>query len=202
MAELSTGTSPKVIGVMGAMPPEIAMLQKHVANVEEIKINDALTCFRGNFGGKTVVFASAGVGTVFAATTVNQIVIGKAFLRTLTADPQRPPHSGTPFSGDDARREVRRRGHRVHRRGGWAKAGPARGRHCDCDGLRKLRHGRHGLCPLPWLQLRPRPGGKSPKPRCPCKPTTPCSFAILLFLSFCSLKMKRRAPNQNFYAAA
>ena len=62
------------IGIMGAMPPEIAMLQKHVEEVKEYKVNDALSIFKGHLHGKTVVFASAGVGTVFAATTATAMV--------------------------------------------------------------------------------------------------------------------------------
>lgn len=57
------------------MPPEIAMLQKHVADVVETKVNEALTIYQGHFAGKTVVFASAGVGTVFAATTVTAMIM-------------------------------------------------------------------------------------------------------------------------------
>jgi len=60
---------------MGAMPPEIAMLQKHVQDVTEVKVNDNLTVFRGKYAGKTVVFASAGVGPIFAATTATVLVV-------------------------------------------------------------------------------------------------------------------------------
>jgi len=53
MAAVSAADSgPKVLGVMGAMEPEIAMLTKHVAGIETIKINATLTCYRGTFGGK------------------------------------------------------------------------------------------------------------------------------------------------------
>lgn len=42
----------KVIGVMGAMPPEIAMLNKYVKNIKEVKVNDSLTIFTGTYAGK------------------------------------------------------------------------------------------------------------------------------------------------------
>jgi hypothetical protein len=42
----------QVIGVMGAMEPEIAMLLKHVTGVEATKVNATLTCYKGTFGGK------------------------------------------------------------------------------------------------------------------------------------------------------
>jgi len=71
---LFAGT-PKIIGIMGAMPPEIAMLKKHVENVKEVKINDTLVVFTGTFAGKQVVFASAGVGSVFAATTATTMIV-------------------------------------------------------------------------------------------------------------------------------
>jgi len=38
------------------------------------QVNETLTVYKGTFGGKTVVFASAGVGTVFAATTATVLV--------------------------------------------------------------------------------------------------------------------------------
>ena len=64
----------RTIGVMGAMPPEIAMLKKHVNDVEEIVVNPTLTIYKGTLHGNQVVFASAGVGTVFAATTATSMV--------------------------------------------------------------------------------------------------------------------------------
>mmetsp|Transcript_69662 Transcript_69662/g.140183 ORF Transcript_69662/g.140183 Transcript_69662/m.140183 type:complete len:254 (-) Transcript_69662:252-1013(-) len=71
---MGNASSGKIIGVMGAMPPEIAQLEKHVDNITEVKVNDMLTVSTGTYGGKTVVFASAGVGTVFAATTATVLV--------------------------------------------------------------------------------------------------------------------------------
>jgi adenosylhomocysteine nucleosidase len=59
---------------MGAMPPEIEQLKNNVKDIEEIKINDFLTVFKGTYCEKTIVFASAGVGTVFAATTATIMV--------------------------------------------------------------------------------------------------------------------------------
>lgn len=56
------------------MPPEIAMLKKHVQNVEEIIVNPFLTMYTGSLHGKDVVFASPGVGMVFAATTVTTMI--------------------------------------------------------------------------------------------------------------------------------
>ena len=64
----------RTIGVMGAMPPEIAMLKKHVNDVEEIVVNPTLTIYKGTLHGNQVVFASAGVGTVFAATTATSMI--------------------------------------------------------------------------------------------------------------------------------
>jgi len=38
--------------------------------LSQTKVNETLTVFSGTYAGKTVVFACAGVGCVFAATTV------------------------------------------------------------------------------------------------------------------------------------
>ena len=62
------------IGVLGAMEPEIAMLKANVMGVTEVKVNDVLTVYDGTFAGKRVVFASAGVGPVFAASTITVLI--------------------------------------------------------------------------------------------------------------------------------
>eukprot|EP00617_Octactis_speculum_P026619 CAMPEP_0185769202 /NCGR_PEP_ID=MMETSP1174-20130828/53435_1 /TAXON_ID=35687 /ORGANISM="Dictyocha speculum, Strain CCMP1381" /LENGTH=254 /DNA_ID=CAMNT_0028454185 /DNA_START=21 /DNA_END=785 /DNA_ORIENTATION=- len=72
MAALATR---KVIGVLGAMEPEIALLKKHVTGIEEVKVNNNLSIFKGTYEEKDVVFASAGVGPIFAATTVSAMIL-------------------------------------------------------------------------------------------------------------------------------
>ena len=61
--------SRKKIGIIGAMPPEIAKIKAAATGVTSTKISPFIEIFEGTVGGKKVVFSAAGVGTVFASST-------------------------------------------------------------------------------------------------------------------------------------
>ena len=66
--------SETVFGIMGAMPQEIAKLKAHVAEQEEVKVNDFVTVTRGKIGTTQVVFTAANVGMVFASSIATVLV--------------------------------------------------------------------------------------------------------------------------------
>ena len=54
-------------GILGALHEEVLMLKKHVLQQKIYKLSKDLTITTGTLGTKTVCFAYAGVGTIFAA---------------------------------------------------------------------------------------------------------------------------------------
>ncbi len=62
------------IGIIGALPEEIAKLKAHVQNQVATKHGNFCEVTRGVLHGKDVVFASAGVGMVFASITATIMV--------------------------------------------------------------------------------------------------------------------------------
>lgn len=56
------------------MEPEIAMLKAHVQDQKEVTVNPMVTVYTGTLHGKNIVFASAGVGMVAAASTATLLL--------------------------------------------------------------------------------------------------------------------------------
>ncbi len=74
------------IGIIGAMPAEIAKLEENVQEKKVHKHNDLLTFVEGKIGKKEVVYAASNVGQNFASsvvtTLINQYHARKAILFT------------------------------------------------------------------------------------------------------------------------
>ena len=63
-----------VLGILAAMPAEIAKLKANVTNQSEQNFGNAFTYTTGSLCGKEVVFAAANVGMVFAASAVTTMI--------------------------------------------------------------------------------------------------------------------------------
>eukprot|EP01080_Neovahlkampfia_damariscottae_P005324 gene5324-9134_t len=69
--ELKTNS---VIGVLGAMPEEIQLIQQKAKNVVTHKLNNFITIFEGEIEGKKIVFGNSGVGKTFASSVVTTMI--------------------------------------------------------------------------------------------------------------------------------
>jgi len=62
------------IGILAAMPPEVAKLKEAVSNQQEHKRGEVFTFTTGELAGKPVVFAPGNVGMVFAGSAVTTMI--------------------------------------------------------------------------------------------------------------------------------
>ena len=70
----SVADDQRVIGLIGAMPQEIAKLKENVEGQEDVVVNPSLTVTKGTLHGKPVVFCAAGVGMVAASSVTTTLV--------------------------------------------------------------------------------------------------------------------------------
>ena len=93
------------LGILAAMPPEIAKLQGAVTDQVEHKRGSVFTFTTGTLAGKPVVFAAANIGMVFAASAVTTMITefdAKAVIFTGVAGGLRADQSvGDLFVGTD-----------------------------------------------------------------------------------------------------
>eukprot|EP00002_Diphylleia_rotans_P037063 TRINITY_DN8242_c0_g1_i1.p1 TRINITY_DN8242_c0_g1~~TRINITY_DN8242_c0_g1_i1.p1 ORF type:complete len:244 (+),score=59.34 TRINITY_DN8242_c0_g1_i1:83-814(+) len=62
------------VGIIGALPQEIAKLKEHVENQVTHVINKHITLIEGTLHGKKVVFSPSNIGLVFASSVVTTMV--------------------------------------------------------------------------------------------------------------------------------
>jgi adenosylhomocysteine nucleosidase len=71
---MSKVKSDQIIGILGAMPEEIVLIQSESKNVVTHKINEFITLYEGELENKKIVFGISGVGKTFASSVVTTMI--------------------------------------------------------------------------------------------------------------------------------
>eukprot|EP01080_Neovahlkampfia_damariscottae_P011951 gene11951-5352_t len=72
--DMKMSDNKQTIGILGAMPEEIQLIQSEAQNVVEHKLNDFTTIYEGILENKKIVFGVSGVGKTFASSVVTTMI--------------------------------------------------------------------------------------------------------------------------------